>query len=340
MLLKNDPIELVRTPHKIPRLLIAPTYRRGDVDSHSVDAPFLFWHQGRYRAFLNCYDGIGYQTVLASSDNLLTWQREGLVHERGAPGSDTEFNVGITSVLRDNALMGRGDARLVDGKLLGVWHAYPESGQEQGKGYFGIARGNGLTQWQLDPACMRPEDGSPWERGGLYKPCLVEHDGRYYIFYNAKETLHWPWREQIGVAWSDDLLHWTRHDANPIVPNGPAGTPDELFAADPCVLRCGQTWVMFYYGLAADHHARELVAFSDDLLTWRKADEVLIDVGPEGSIDSQYAHKPGVIARDGVLYHFYGASRAKGSDDVDEVDAKDRRGIAVATSRPLTSSRQ
>ena len=333
--IKRDPIEQVRTPYKINRLLLTPSYHRGDADSNSVDTPFLFWHEGRYRLFHNCFDGIGYRTGLASSDDLLNWDREGIIHERGEPGSSTEFNAAVTSVLRDSALMARGEARLVDGRLLGVWHAYPEQGQEQGRGYIGIARGDGLCQWELARPCLRPEDGEPWERGGLYKPCLVEHDGRYYIFYNAKEKLHWPWREQIGVAWSDDLEHWTRHGANPIIPNGAAGSPDEVFTADPCVLRCGDVWVMFYYGLAEDHHARELVAFSDDLLCWRKADQVLIDVGPEGSIDAQYAHKPGVVARDGVLYHFYGASRTKGPGDVDEVNAEDRRGIAVATSRPV-----
>lgn len=333
--MRSDPIEQVRTPYKLNRLLIAPSYRRGEVDSHSVDVPFVFRHEGRYRLFYICFDGVGYRTCMASSDDLLSWDREGIVHERGQPGSPTEFNVTITSVLRDVALMGCGDARLVSGRLLGVWHSYPHRGQEQGAGYIGIAWGDGLRHWDVDPVCLRPVDGEAWERGGLYKPCLVEHGGRYYIFYNAKQKLHWPWREQIGVAWSDDLEHWTRHEANPIIPNGEPGSPDEIFTADPCVLRCGHVWVMFYYGLAADHHARELVAFSEDLLSWRKAGEVLVDVGPEGSIDSQYAHKPGVIARDGVLYHFYGASRAKGPDDVDEVGAKDRRGIALATSRPV-----
>jgi hypothetical protein len=94
---------------------------------------------------------------------------------------------------------------------------------------------------------------------------------------------------------------------------------------------------MFYFGLARDLHARELVAFSDDLLHWKKADETLVDVGPAGSLDTQHAHKPGVIAKDGVLYHFYAASRRKGPNDIDEVNAKDRRGITVATSEPLRS---
>jgi hypothetical protein len=205
-----DVLRLVRTPHKLGRLLIKPSYRKGTPDSHCVDTPYLFWHEGRYRMFHNCYDGIGYRTIHASSDNLIDWERDGLVVDRGPPGSPTEFNAHITSVLRDSELYGRGDARLVERRLLGTWQAYPNEGREQGRGVIGIARGQGLRDWEFGPVILRPEDGADWEHGGLYKPCLVEHAGRFYIFYNAKNKLHWPWREQIGVAWSTDLKHWTR----------------------------------------------------------------------------------------------------------------------------------
>lgn len=330
-----DPISLVRTPHKLDHWVLEATFRQGDFDSHAVDTPFLFRYDGRYRMFYGSFDGTGYRTGLASSDDLLHWRRDGLVCDRGPAGSATEFNVAINCVLRDTELMGPGDALPVGGRLLAVWHGYPDRGQEQGRGYTGLARGDGLQNWQIEPPFLRAEEGAPWKRGGLYKPCLIEHDGRYFVFYNAKEKLDWPWREQIGVAWSDDLLNWTRYEGNPIVPNGPAGSADEVFAADPCLLRAGDTWVMFYYGLADDGHARELAAFSDDLLHWRKADEVLVDVGPEGSIDALHAHKPGVIARDGVLYHFYGGARDWRDDDPGEVRHWNRRGIALATSRPV-----
>ncbi len=331
----TDPVEKIRTPHKLGRLLIAPSYTPGDPDSHSVDCPFPFRHEGRYRMLLNCFDGIGYRTVLASSDDLLSWRRDGLLADRGPAGSETEFNAAIPAVLRDPELTGDGEATPVDGMLIGAWHGYPDRGQERGRGYIGIARGESLRRWRFGPVCLRADNGAAWERGGLYKPCLVAAGGRYWCFYNAKQRLDWPWQEQIGVAFSEDLERWTRHAANPVVPVGGPGEPDELFAADPFVLRADGAWVMFYYGLAADGHARELAAFSDDLLTWRKAGEILIDVGPEGSIDSQYAHKPGVIAREGVLYHFYGASRRKAPGEADAVGAKDRRGIALATSKPL-----
>jgi len=194
------PIDAVRTPHKFPEPILTPTYRAGDFDSRSTDAPFLFRHDGRYRMFYVAFDGTGYRTGLASSDDLLHFERDRIVHDRGPAGSLTQFNITITSVLRDPQLLGDGDAQLIDDQLLGVWHGYPDAGQEQGKGYVGLARGNGLTDWQLDEPFLLADDGAPWEAGGIYKPAIVEHAGRYFVFYNAKDLLDWPWREQIGVA--------------------------------------------------------------------------------------------------------------------------------------------
>ena len=68
-------------------------------------------------------------------------------------------------------------------------------------------------------AALRPEEGAEWERGGLYKPCLVEEKGVFYLFYNAKVAAR-PAKEQTGVAISRDLRAWTRHEANPLIRNG------------------------------------------------------------------------------------------------------------------------
>ena len=74
-----------RTPHKINRLVVAPSYRMGDFDSHAVDAPFLFLHEGRYFMTYIGWDRTGYRTGLASSTDLEHWRKEGLILDRG-PG--------------------------------------------------------------------------------------------------------------------------------------------------------------------------------------------------------------------------------------------------------------
>jgi predicted GH43/DUF377 family glycosyl hydrolase len=158
----------------------------------------------------------------------------------------------------------------------------------------------------------------------------MEHAGTFYLFYNAKNSAEWPWREQTGVALSTDLLHWERSPLNPVLKIGPPGSFDDLFASDPCVFRLEDRWVMFYFGNSSDGHARDSAAFSHGLMNWEKCGEVLLDVGPEGSIDSRYAHKPALIAREGRLYHFYCAVAPAAERRVGTVEVEEMRGISVA----------
>jgi len=330
----------LRTPHKVDHLILAPSYQRGAYDSHAIDAPFVFRHNNRFYMTHIGWDGLGYRTGLASSDDLLHWHKEAVILDRGPAGSSTEFNAALTWIVRDNDLWGSGHLRKVDGRYLGTYHAYPAAGYEAGPAAIGLCWSDDLYHWEVQPPFLHSADpdAAPWERGGLYKSCLVHypagHD-RFYLFYNAKDSATWPWHEQTGLVTSPDLVHWTRHPANPVLPNGPYGAWDDVFASDPCVLRCGDVWAMFYYGLSSNGHARDGVAFSPDLLHWEKASEVLIDVGPAGSYDSLYAHKPGILSRHGSLYHYYCAVRRAPNPHLGEIEHNEIRGIGLATSGGL-----
>ena len=142
----------------------------------------------------------------------------------------------------------------------------------------------------------------------------------------------WPWIEQTGLVTSRDLKHWERREGNPVLPVRPAGSFDDTFASDPCVLWCGETWAMFYYGLCTDGHARDGVALSEDLFHWEKSPGVLIDVGPMGTIDSLHAHKPSLFFKDDKLYHFYCAVAPATDKHLGDIEHGEIRGIAVATS--------
>ena len=326
-------LETVRTPKKHNRLVIVPSYKSGTFDSHAVDCPFPFVHDGRFWMTYVGWDGVGYQTGLASSDDLWIWKKESLLLGRGPKGSVTEYNAALTCILRDNQLFGPGTLKRVDGKFVGTYHAYPEPGYETGSAVIGLCFSDDLRSWDVHPPVLKPDPSCKWEAGGLYKSWLMESGGTYYLFYNAKDKpdKSTPWTEQTGFATSTDLVHWTRHPANPVLKVGSAGDFDDRFASDPVVLKHEDEWVMFYFGNCSDGHARDGVAFSDDLMRWRKSGEILIDVGPEDSIDSRYAHKPGIIAKDGALYHFYCAVAPARDKHQGEIVHGEVRGISLAT---------
>jgi predicted GH43/DUF377 family glycosyl hydrolase len=326
-----------RTPYKYGRLVLEKSGVAGSFDEKSVDCPFVFSADGPggpmgqpfYMTYVG-FDGIGYQTGLAASRDLIHWERVGLILGRDPHDPITRYNLALMSILRDDELESAAPLRKVDGRYLGVWHAYPNAGYEEGPAVIGLAWSEDLRHWKRTEPILRPEDGADWERGGLYKPYLVKAGDTYYLYYNAKNNVPRGWVEQTGVATSKDLKTWTRYSGNPIVKAGPPDSWDARFASDPAVLRYKKWWALYYYGLAANGRARDLLALGEDPYHFTKVPEILIDVGPPGSIDEDYAHKPSVISHQGVLYHFYCAVGGKWPNDV--------RGISVARSRPWDAS--
>jgi predicted GH43/DUF377 family glycosyl hydrolase len=315
-----------RTPHKIGRLVLAADPAPGAFDSRAVDCPFVFRHGSEFRMTYLGFDGTGYQTGMAASADLVNWRRLGCILPRDPSSPVLRYNAGLNWILRDSRLRSPGKLKKVRGRYVGVYHAYPQPGYEAGPAVIGLCWSADLLKWEPGEPCLRAGDGAEWERGGLYKPCLIEEGGTYYLFYNAKTQSPRGWREQTGVAYSTDLKTWKRHAGGPVIRNGPAGSWDERFASDPCVMKDGKRWVLFYFGLDAKGVARDLAAVGNGPFEFQKGDEILIDVGPPGSVDSVYAHKPSVIEHGGDLYHFYCAVSGRGQSEA--------RGISVARSRP------
>jgi len=340
-------LHIVRTPHKAEHLVLSASYREGAFDSHLVDCPFLFRHDGSFGMLYIGWDGSGYQTGLARSNDLLRWEKLGVVIGRGPKGSATEVNVAMSSLLRDNDLFGPSTLKRVDGKFVGAYHAQPKPGYEIGPGVIGLCFSEDLMNWEVGDPILTPDPDCRWEAGGLYKAWIMENEGTYYLFYNAKDKSNRrsdrpaatdPWQEETGVATSRDLVSWERYEGNPVLRVGAKGDFDDGFASDPCVLHHEGTWVMFYFGNCTDGHARDGVAFSRDLLHWEKGNEVMLNVGSEGSIDSIHAHKPGIISEDGILYHFYCAVAPAPGGRIGEITHNEARGISFASNCEMNSA--
>jgi predicted GH43/DUF377 family glycosyl hydrolase len=320
-----------RTPYKYGNLVLAAADDASAFDSKSVDDPFVFLHDGVFHMLYIGFDGTGYQTGLAKSNDLVNWERVACVAHRDPNSQYTRFNIALSCILHEHGLMSKGGLKKVHGRYLGAWNAYPNAGYEAGAAVIGLAWSSDLLHWELTDPILFPADDAPWEHGGLYRPNLIEQDGVFYLYYNAKTDVlpkseGGGWREQSGVATSRDLKQWTRYKGNPILPNGGPNSWDARFASNPFVVRNRNIWGMYYFGLDRRGVARELLALSRDPYHFEKVNEIMIDRGAPGTVDEDYAHKPCVIFHNGALYHFYCAVSGKWPHDV--------RGITVARSKP------
>jgi predicted GH43/DUF377 family glycosyl hydrolase len=306
-------------------------------DSLGVDIPFVFYHQEQFYMLYTGFDGIGYQSGLAVSNDLLHWSKLGAILKREPErqGWDKIGAAGTWIIRKSNALDTLPKLQKIDGKYWMVYHSYPQEGYEAGPAQIGLAwcDSEDLMKWhRLPEPVFSWQDGAAWEAGGLYKACIIEECGTYYMFYNAKTTDE-RWIEQTGLATSADLFHWKRYPGNPVLPVSPSGKWDHKFVSDPFVVKDGRQWLNFFFGYDYQH-AREGLAVSEDLLHWTKLPNPLLSNGEPGSLDETHAHKASVLKYQGRLYHFYCAVRPWHPGDPANMNG-DSRTITVASDCPF-----
>ncbi len=104
------------------------------------------------------------------------------------------------------------------------------------------------TQLSTEGPVLAPE--LPWEKNCIEASAMARRQDRLYKFYGGAYNHE---RQQIGVAWSDDGLHFTRvcHD-KPLKPYGEPGTWNSYEVGHPFYFRDvdGQEY-LFYQGRAA-----------------------------------------------------------------------------------------
>ncbi|GGG00088.1 hypothetical protein [Paenibacillus abyssi] len=333
-------IEPYLTPYKYGKPVLIGSGEKGSFDERCVDCPFVFQHNEKFYMMYVGFDGVGYQTGLATSENLLDWEPIGTILRRNEGSGWDDKNIAGTWIMKENHIDAPPVLKKWDNKYWLVYHAYPENGYEEGSAKIGLAwtEDENLLEWhRLSEPILTPEAGDWWEKGGLYKECLVEHGGTFYLYYNAKNTNEGRWIEQTGLATSKDLQKWERYSNNPVL-RVSENRWDLGFVSDPCVLYDTDRyqWVMYFFGYDYKK-AQEGIALSKDLLHWEKYPDPIIEIGKEGEIDSIFAHKPSVISHNGVLYHFYCSSRRHKEGDPTVNFGNEFRTITVAASEDIFS---
>ena len=323
--------ETVDAPYR-HGLVLAP--EKGEM----FDNPCVFRHGDRWCMMYIRFDGKGYETHLAESDDLLRWRKRGCIFRRGEKGAWDASQADGWPCLLDPDWNGPNTLRAFDGRYWMMYLGGAFEGYETDPLSTGVA-------WTDDPSAAKPwtryagnpvlrpsdPDARAFERKTIYKHFTVEDPsrscgGRFVNFYNAKRAD--VWQETIGMAVSDDMLHWRRVGDGPVIDDSRPGL--HCISGDPMVRRIGDLWVMFYFGYRWRDDVKgafDTFACSYDLKHWTKwTGDPLIQpsrVPWFSPWDTQHAHKPWVIQHSGVVYHFYCAVGNRG------------RGLALATSRPL-----
>lgn len=319
----------IKTPYKYG-LVLTPS-KKGDL----MDCPSIYRSGKKWFMTYIVFDGVGYETWLAESTDLLHWKTLGKQMSMEADGKwDSKQRAGYNALI-DTKWEGSYKLHTYDNKYWMSYFGGASVGYEPEPLAIGMAyttqKPTTPQEWERLPNPVLQSDDADvrwWEnRNKLFKSYVIEDKNRntghrFIMYYNAvgdslADNKPTRWYERIGMAVSDDMKSWTRFLEEPVV-HHPVG-----ITGDPMIQRINNTWVMFYFGAFWEDRkgAFNRFAASKDLIHWTdwQGDNLI-----ESSevYDSQYAHKSFVIKHKGVVYHYYCA-----------VDKDGNRGIALATSK-------
>nr|WP_207494593.1 glycosylase [Aridibaculum aurantiacum] len=326
--------EEIKTPHKYGMVLVP------EDDSKKLDCPSVFRKDGKWYMTYITFDGRGYETYLAKSDDLLNWTKLGklMSFDNDTTKWDASQRAGYIA-LQDHKWGGSYKWQKYDRKHWMSYFGGNASGYEAGLLSLGMAYTKKDPtkphEWNRLPAPIltsNDKDVRWWENKKQFKSTIIRDKNKttgypFVMYYNANgdtaaNNLKTRWYERIGMAVSNDMVNWKRFNAEPVVHHKMGIT------GDPYIQKINDVWVMFYFGAFWEGRkdAFNRFACSYDLVNWTDWNGADL-INSTEEYDSKFAHKSYVVKHNGVVYHFYNA-----------VNKKDQRGIAVATSKDLGKS--
>ncbi len=170
----------------------------------------------------------------------------------------------------------------------------------------GLATSADGLHWTKKGRVLAP-DPATWEGGYIAANGAAARVGNeFYYWYQANR------QPRIGLAKSKDGMVWTKMP-EPVLGTGPRGSWDEQAAADPYVIRIGETFYMYYLGEDRARRQRLGVARSTDGVMWQKSRaNPILELGNAGTFDEIGLGEPAVWKSENSYWMLYtGRDRAE-----------------------------
>lgn len=85
----------------------------------------------------------------------------------------------------------------------------------------GHAVSRNLVDWKIMPDALYPsEEEDSWDSLSTWSGSILHHNKSWYMFYTGISKVD-GLIQRIGLATSQDLLHWTKHQSNPLIKINP-----------------------------------------------------------------------------------------------------------------------
>ena len=181
---------------------------------------------------------------------------------------------------------------------------------------------NPILQADANPVfnCPLQKQSVKWEEKDVFNPAAIVRNDTIFLLYRAEDKIgKYAGTSRIGIAYSTDGLHFTRHPVPVLYPDEDAQKKLEWEGGceDPRLAqREDGLYIMTYTAYDGDK-ARLMIASSPDLYQWTKHGHAFANVyggkyvnkwSKSGSIVSTYADNGNIIAKkiDGKYWMYWG----------------------------------
>jgi predicted GH43/DUF377 family glycosyl hydrolase len=152
-------------------------------------------------------------------------------------------------------------------------------------------------------------DEAMWDEYGVSMGAVLKFDNQYHLWYNGRMSEISNW--QIGYAWSDDGINWTKYPF-PVITYGTFGNWDN-YRRLGAVIRVNDTLKMWFVATKDMPFEMQLgYAWSTDGISWHIHPEPVLSNGQDGAWDDFRIFEPSVVYTGGEYHMWY-----SGYDDED-----------------------
>lgn len=278
-------------------------YYKGNWEGRWVYHPRVIQKDKRYYLFYTGKSGINFlgniklqlrQDIgVAISNDLKQWKRKKnnpiISHSIAAEDWDSDLVAHADIIKVKNKYF-----MFYDGSKKGIW-----------KESIGLAESTDLIHWKRSVNKPVLKCGSFWWDTHHVSRCSVikGNDEYFYMFFAGHDGIC----ERIGIARSNDLIHWDKFLKEPIIDLGVEGEWDDRFVSDPKVFKVRDYYLMTYTG----YNRRNIkgcvgLAYSRDLISWEKFPlNPVLKNGNNGSWDEDEATRAAIVYANKNYYLFY-----------------------------------
>ncbi len=220
----------------------------GQVDS--LNPSVAQFHGGFYNLYSG-YDGRMWHTFLATSPDGAAWTLKGKVLSPDAHTWEGSYIAGNGSVLAH-----RGE----------LWYWYQAGDRASPR--IGLARSSDGRIWHKEqrPVLeLGPFDS--WDECAVADPYVFEKQGWLYLYYLGQNRAR---QQQLGLARSQDGIHWERLRSNPVLP-----IAGETGLGEPAVWEQNGAYWMLYTARDASENRTLALARSADGVQWSRIGQPL-----------------------------------------------------------------